>query len=1321
MAAEPGKETVAPAPPPREPKTVDGRPAEAEIADLVAPLTSEPAEAPHAVVEPGEETTTPPPPPPPRETEPTDGVAPALDPALPTAESARRAPPQEKPDAAAAGPPEQTTTEAGGLPPTPTKAEEVAALPPPAEKPSLGRVVTAAVEAEKQLPVAAAPAPPQQQSPPQQQQESGTAKEASSVHAEKKDAAPVAAHEGEEKKPGEKLAALAPMAQDGRRGWRHLQAAVRLIFLRCKRAPRGDQSTPQSPMPEDKGGETKPPASVQEEKKPTLADEGETKPPAPGGEQQASGQEQVATSPPPPPPPTETSSLERAATAAEAEKPLAAPPPQQPPQKEEGGAPGQASSVQEEEEKGAAPAKAPEGEEKPARRRWRRFKAAVLLLFLRPNSSPRHGDQLSMDKEDEVQPPAPAGKQPASGLEDRKTIQAEKPQRKDSAVGVPAEPHKGEMKPSAPDGEVPASGQKEQKPATAPKPYGKDSTGGVLDKPGVKRKDERGESKRRHDESQAGAVAGGDAGPEGTPAGNTKTTSPPGSLAKKFQKAVKRLLGILSWYKEHRSSRVGGEPQAGAPPMEEGKGADEIKPATAPDGDKGADAGTKPSPADGKQPASGSEEEKRKKWEREEERLEEILEGAFTRLLAAEYHQLRPIRKKCLLTFSVFDLASEVKKQVMVYWWVSEFNLRHRSDQSVKSAADAAPTETRRSTCWQARKTAAAAAAAGSGGHPPAPEGSKAEDHGGKPDAEAEGIFSELSSHGFLEPMKNWCSRVIHGCKVNPLVHWMLKRRARDDRFADLDVKGSPADLQHSSSILCLTARNRELLQKMRMADESQQAGNKTDTTTTTSQQKPGAPSQDKAPDQDPKNTESIPIEEIAKLFKRKQVILNVNAHVYPVSKSTFFHLADSLVVLQLGRWCNLDDKTYMEVDGLESLSTIGLLKNLRYLSLRGLSRLTELPKGIRWLRKLAILDMRGCQNLVNVASKITTPLKQLTHLDLTECYMLEHIGRGITSVSELQVFKGFVFATGTQGNKACRLQDLKRLRKLQKLTVRITTDANVGRSEMAELKHLTSLRKLTITWSEIPSILDGDSDTVKGRRAELIEKWTSFELPQELLKLDLRCYPKNELKLKKHQNLKKLYLRGGDLERFSIGDESKPINSSEKTNSIKTLRLRYLKNFSMEWKDIRLLLGDIEYMEIVTKDEKLMKDVNKDQKDIEEESKLVKDVEIKGQKDRGEEPKPVKEKKIIYSTLDENGVWVKDQKEEDNLRLIAQASKEKEAQDAMEKSKGPIEDPNKAASIVKDANEDDNTRKRQSEGKQEHVATDEVPQQLKTEPTPTV
>ncbi|CAO2039163.1 unnamed protein product [Urochloa humidicola] len=1155
--AEPGKETL-PSPPPPQPE-------------------------PAAVVEPVEGISTPPPPP--QEAEPTAGVASALDLEPPTAELARRAEPQEEPDDTAAA-------EAGGQPLAATEVEEVAALPPPPSEeppPIESEEASSADEEEDAEPEGVGALPPPPSDMPTQETVAAAAadhpveaeneltaaasppQEASSVYEaegeekpeEGKVAAAGRAQEGEEK-PEEKLAAPPPaMAPDGRRRWRQLQAAVRLMFLHCKRAPcGGDQSTPQSPRSEHKEGESKPPASGQDGKKPTPADEGEMKPSAP---------EEAATSPPP-----------GEATAAETTE---KPPPEH------------ASSVQE----GEKDHTAAEGDGKLARRRWRWLRAAVNLIFLRPKPK---------DKEDE-----------------------------------------GEAKPSAP-----ALGKMLQ---------GEKITGGVPDKVGVKEKGEREESKGdRHDGTQAGAAAGDDtAGPEGTPA------PPAGSMAKRFQKAGKRLMRIMSWYKRHRSSsRVGGEPEAAAAPTEEeGKG----------DGDKGsaADAATKTAPAptmDGKQPASGTEKEEEEKpklphpkWAREEERLEKILEDAFTRLLAAEFHQLRPIRKKCLLTFSVFDLAAEVKKQAMLYWWVSEFNLRHRSDQPPnKSATDdaAAPVaETttarrRRNSCWQqARKSKPAAPVAGGNQSPASPPSRQ----GNNLEVDAEGMFSELSSHGFLEPMKNWCTRAIHGCKVNPLVHWMVKRRARDDRFADLDVKGNPAVLQYDSGILCLTAANRRLLQKLRMEDESQQAGRKPKTARTgSSSSLEQSATEDKEAAQDSENIQPIPnYDEIARLFKGKQVILNINAHVYPVSKSTFLYLADCLVVLQLGRWCNLDDDTYMEVDGIESLRTIGFLKNLRYLSLRGLSRLTELPRGIRWLKKLAILDMRGCQNLVNVASNITTSLKQLTHLDLTECYMLEHIGRGIISLSELQVFKGFVFATGTQGNKACRLQDLRRLKRLQKLTISITTDANVAKGEMAELRHLANLRKLTITWSEIPSILEGDSDTVIKRRDDLVDKWTSFELPQELSKLDLRCYPKSELKLKVHKNLTKLYLRGGDLVRFSI----------DETNSIKTLRLRYLKDFNMEWEEIRSSLKDIEYVEIVSKDEKLMKVGDKVQKD--------KNIDMEVEKDAKEDNKLVKQNKIkiVYSTLDENGVWVKDKKEEENLSWFSRATKEKEAHGAMENNKGTL------------------------------------------------
>ncbi|XP_066318604.1 uncharacterized protein [Miscanthus floridulus] len=952
-----------------------------------------------------------------QDTETTGGGAATLDSAQPKAEPAHQPPPpQETVDMAAVGAPEQTTTEADAQPPVATMSQKIAALPPPAETPA------------QESAAAAAPTPPP---PPPQKQEGGDPKLASSVHEEDKGASKARVEEGEEK--------------PARRRWRCLRAAVCLLFLRPKSGetkpatPPGDKEAvsgleEKKPMP----GEMPPPpqkdsgSAVRVPSKPEAGKgEGETKPAALDGKRPEPGQEQVATLPPP----AETSSQETTATAAEAgaEKQLAAPAPQQPPRKQEGGAPEQAPSVQEEMDAAPAAARPQEGEEKPARRRWRCLQAAVGLLFLRP-------------KGEETKPPTPG----------------EMPLPVDSAGKAAVEKGEGEMKPSAQDGKKPVSGQEEQKPA-AKKPSRKYSPGAAR-----KEKDQGEESKGRRDETQAGKT---------TPQLEGEHPS-----LKKFRKAARLVQFLMSWLKKVRSQKSAWSSQKSA-------------------------------------------------WLRE--RLEHILEEAFTRLLATEYNkELSGVRQKCLLTFSVFELASEVKKQAMIYWWVAEFNLRHRSDPPAH-AARAPP------------------AAAGGGGRSDkpvaAPQGKGAD--ADRRDDDAEGIFFMLSDHGFLVPIKNWCSKVIHGCQVNPLVHWMLKRQARGDRFAELDAKGSPADLQLNSSILCLTAGNRPVLQRMRMEDESQphqarkkdesQAGRKSKKVTKEpSLQSKGNRDQDQDQDQDQqqpttkdeaqvgsksmaaadkapshkdedstqakedqlikgaqniKSSSELEHVDIPPLFEGKRVILNVNAHVYPISKFAFLNLAECLVVLQLGRWNNLDDKTYMEVDGLDSRNAIGLLKNLRYLGLRGLSRLTKLPKGIESLKKLVILDMRGCQNLVKVTASVITQLKQLTHLDLTECYMLEHIDRGITFLTELQVFKGFVFATGTQGKKACRIQDLKKLKKLQKLTVSITTDANVGKGEMADLKHLTSLRKLTITWSEIPSILKGDIEKVKKKRDDLVERWTSF------------------------------------------------------------------------------------------------------------------------------------------------------------------------------------------------------------------------------------
>ncbi|BAS79152.1 Os02g0549900, partial [Oryza sativa Japonica Group] len=320
--------------------------------------------------------------------------------------------------------------------------------------------------------------------------------------------------------------------------------------------------------------------------------------------------------------------------------------------------------------------------------------------------------------------------------------------------------------------------------------------------------------------------------------------------------------------------------------------------------------------------------------------------------------------------------------------------------------------------------------------------------------------------------------------------------------------------------------------------------------------------------------------------FQNIHVILNINAHVYRLPYCLLSFLGDRLVVLQLGRWWNSDNSTYLEVEGLEKLNAIGNLKKLRYLGIRGLSKLTELPKNVNKLQQLEVLDVRGCQNLTHVMSSTVRNLRQLTHLDLTECYMLEHIGWEITSLSELQVFKGFVFGIDAprryvfqcRDRHACHLQDLKAMKNLQKLSINVTTDANVDKNDMGQLKHLESLQSLTITWGELPSILT--SAERENEKKQLLERWTSLVLPLSLVKLDVRCYPSEEIPFEwfepkgaiKPKNLKKLYVRGGAVKKLNL----------PKDNNIKTLRLRYLKEFKMKWEEILGMMNNLHYVEVV-------------------------------------------------------------------------------------------------------------------------------------------
>ncbi|KAJ1700850.1 hypothetical protein LUZ63_000629 [Rhynchospora breviuscula] len=371
--------------------------------------------------------------------------------------------------------------------------------------------------------------------------------------------------------------------------------------------------------------------------------------------------------------------------------------------------------------------------------------------------------------------------------------------------------------------------------------------------------------------------------------------------------------------------------------------------------------------------------------------------------------------------------------------------------------------------------------------------------------------------------------------------------------------------------------------------------------------------------------------------------------------------------VLQLGRWHYIEPekrdkderagsektklKDHIEVDKTDFLGEMG--KNVTYLSLRGISRIEELHESIGKLENLIILDLRACHNLEKLPQKPrSTPkqslkrlfsqeswFKKLTHLDITECYLLDHMPKWICELSNLEVLKGFVVGSGENKSHPCRLQDLSKLKKIRKLSIRITNSSLVT-DNFSGLKNLESLRILTITWGESGKTEEsvgkkdsgkaeasegnkefGKSETSRGnevpKQAEASggnkesgqtkssggnEKFgqpeskggnkkfgkaeskkntdknqTYYDFPNSLEKLDIRCYPEADAaKLQNPagelENLKKLYIRGGNLTKFGYSAVWK----------VEILRLRFLKKLEIDWYKLGNSFNNLKCVEYV-------------------------------------------------------------------------------------------------------------------------------------------
>lgn len=389
--------------------------------------------------------------------------------------------------------------------------------------------------------------------------------------------------------------------------------------------------------------------------------------------------------------------------------------------------------------------------------------------------------------------------------------------------------------------------------------------------------------------------------------------------------------------------------------------------------------------------------------------------------------------------------------------------------------------------------------------------------------------FKNLFASGLIQPVHREHSTIARHCIMHPWVRWMLVSVANNLKFFHFNPQGCPTDDSTICRRACLFTSDRQKTIVFR----------------------PEA-----------KNSEDL-----LSLF-------NVNGHYLRFEKDKLSKYK-AITILHLGRWQN-NAEHHIEVDDTEFLEGLGNLTHLRYLSFRGISRITNLPESFGNLRNLQILDLCACHNLEALSAGITS-LKRLVHLDVSECYFLEQMPEGLGSLLNLQVLKGFVIGNARSKNP-CEVSELSDMKKLRKLSINIGSEAQVHREGIIDLSGLLSLQSLTLTWRILNSSPTTDPSSqptptptpsssqisippaVRSESFKMSPVLTNIKLPENLEKLDLRCFPlsttPNWLEEGRLHSLKKLYLRGGML-------SSLKINIS---NHVECLRLKFLKKFQCEW-----------------------------------------------------------------------------------------------------------------------------------------------------------
>ncbi|KAL7211970.1 hypothetical protein ACSBR2_014764 [Camellia fascicularis] len=412
------------------------------------------------------------------------------------------------------------------------------------------------------------------------------------------------------------------------------------------------------------------------------------------------------------------------------------------------------------------------------------------------------------------------------------------------------------------------------------------------------------------------------------------------------------------------------------------------------------------------------------------------------------YDELDLELKLCLLSFSVFPENVEIKKRVMLYWWIGEGFVPPvpRKDTVANTAAAANPVPhalantvantasntvpntvanavantvpnaleiTVANTAPNTLPNTVANAAANTVSNTAAQETNDKR----TPEQFANEFFKKLIEKGFIQPVYKKRSVGVDICKMHPFVRSMVVKLAKKAKFFNFDDEGNATEDYSGSLRACLKGKGL-------------------------------------------KNFEEL--DKLHTLFNVNEAILDF--------KPEWFSKMKNLNVLYLGRWqtspthhIEVEDTAALKIKNANVLDGLEDIRHLRFLSLQGISRVTELPESISRLSNLMILDIRACHNLEIIPNGMGL-LKNLTHLDMSECYLLDQMPKGLSLLSKLQVLSGFVVGDSESKN-SCTLEDLRKLPELRKLSIHTGHDAFPLDTHLRALNQFKKLTKLTIAW----------------------------------------------------------------------------------------------------------------------------------------------------------------------------------------------------------------------------------------------------------------